>query len=1535
MKKLFLLTIFAGSLSVSFAQNVGVDIAAPQQKLDVAGAIKVGSTTTGSAGSLRWTGTAFQFHDGTQWITLNANTDDQVLDVIQLNGTDLEISVENDGQATHSIDLSSFLDNTDVQQFDQVSINGSNQLLLSISNDGQATHVLDLSGYLDNTDEQQFDVVQLVGTNLQLSLQNDGLATHVVDLSSLAVDTDDQAIDVLSLTGNTMNISLEDDGQATQTLDLSQFMDNTDDQQFDVINITSDELRLSLEADGQATHVLDLSPYKDNTDEQQFDVVQLSGNTLQLSLENDGQATHSIDLSGFADNTDDQTIDVLSLSGNTLNISLEDDGQANQTLDLSQFADNTDDQAITTFSLSGTDLQLQVEDDAGGLQTVDLDPLRRVLVDDDGDTKVEVEATADEDQIRLSTAGGEAMRINNTQQVGIGLSTGIQNKLVVNGSNTDTRATLGLRGGNGQSTFANGAQIAFGYDGDDAFQHFIHTRHNSSGGSTNNAIDFYVTDGTQYNTVTSGSTHVMSLNSGNVGVGTTSPGRKLDILGGGIRVSGLSSANQLIISDADGDLVNLSSLVGTGMGDNLGNHTATGTLNMNNNEIDNINHLDMRAANGYGLRFWSSNDYKISMGNTGEYQYGDVQDYSIKMNMNNDAQGDRGWTWGVNGTTPVASISNGGHMTLNGSLFFDCVNCGSTSDPYPIGGSGWGDMVIQGRVVSANANIHLSPPAGSNVVINDTYRAAGGGTAGSAGLQVESLAGGGNRILMADNNGTLYPTTDVPNNDAGYIWNQFGSAQTADFWINGLANVENAYRLDNTNVIFGSGADVYGNLRVIQNNSTSYQDGMYLNYNSSGGASADLRLYANGTNERIRVKANTGYVGIGTTAPVSMLHVMGRTNIHQSGGGGGQNLFTGIETPGSANGRGQLVVSSSYSDVVIASSQANNSHGSTLTFASYNPSNAADYRKFVVNQGNWGNRMHYLDFGYANTGGRTNPHSNINATDQVLTLDGLNKRVGVRTMDPSSTFDVHGQTTLTRDGATECCSGGDYTLAIAENTSTTGNRATISFHNGGVAEGTMRLAQNYNIAGLPYSNRRIHFFDWQSNNLGLELEGNLFYGNNSSRTQTRDNNTLYGNTDGVLSGFYETSSASAGEGYPTGSSGWWHLIDSRHSNSGNNYAMQIAGSFYDQRLWFRKTNGSGTTGWTELITTGNVGSYGDNLGNHTATTTLNLNNNWMMVKPNVTPNHGDLGIGWHGVDRAYAIYQEAGGWSHPYPDLMIRFHTGIKLSAHGDYGGVRIYANNGESQTAQFNEAGLTMWRDIRLQDYNVWDVNNLTVNTIYAEDANGTGADVVNIIDRLRVDLPTGQDFYVSNDDGRTTLRTQSANHGQIGRLQNYWYSVWAYYHYAVSGYYYFSDLAVKENLRPLSSSSALDKLLQLKAYTYDIKPGTAPYNEENPEKNKNHLGFIAQDLQKLFPEVVGQIDGENLLTVDYGKVTPILVEAMKEQQRQIEALKSGKPVASSVPSAQSHEDEELSELIRKLIETTEKQQLEIESLKSKLGAQ
>lgn len=102
------------------------------------------------------------------------------------------------------------------------------------------------------------------------------------------------------------------------------------------------------------------------------------------------------------------------------------------------------------------------------------------------------------------------------------------NKLTIDGTATDTVPILGLRSGNNNTVTNDGAQIAFGYNGTDDFQHFIQTRHNS-GTTATNAIDFFLCDGTQNNTVTSGSNLVMSLDGGNVGIGTSSPTKRFEV----------------------------------------------------------------------------------------------------------------------------------------------------------------------------------------------------------------------------------------------------------------------------------------------------------------------------------------------------------------------------------------------------------------------------------------------------------------------------------------------------------------------------------------------------------------------------------------------------------------------------------------------------------------------------------------------------------------------------------------------------------------------------------------------------------------------------------------------------------------------------------------------------------------------------------------------------------------------------------------------------------------------------------------------
>ena len=74
-----------------------------------------------------------------------------------------------------------------------------------------------------------------------------------------------------------------------------------------------------------------------------------------------------------------------------------------------------------------------------------------------------------------------------------------------------------------------------------------------------------------------------------------------------------------------------------------------------------------------------------------------------------------------------------------------------------------------------------------------------------------------------------------------------------------------------------------------------------------------------------------------------------------------------------------------------------------------------------------------------------------------------------------------------------------------------------------------------------------------------------------------------------ISGFYQSYESTSGGNAPWTS--WMHLINCQHSNGNNNYALQIAASFYDNNTFkIRVTNGNVDNSWRNIIHSGNIGS---------------------------------------------------------------------------------------------------------------------------------------------------------------------------------------------------------------------------------------------------------------------------------------------------------------------------------------------------------
>jgi len=98
-------------------------------------------------------------------------------------------------------------------------------------------------------------------------------------------------------------------------------------------------------------------------------------------------------------------------------------------------------------------------------------------------------------------------------------------------------------------------------------------------------------------------------------------------------------------------------------------------------------------------------------------------------------------------------------------------------------------------------------------------------------------------------------------------------------------------------------------------------------------------------------------------------------------------------------------------------------------------------------------------------------------------------------------------------------------------------------------------------------------------------------------------------------------------------------------------------------------------------------------------------------------------------------------------------------------------------------------------------------------------------------------------------------------------------------------SDRRLKRDIAP--SERGLGEILRL-------QPVSFAYNEEMYGPGP-HIGFLAQDLQGILPELVEEMEN-GFLRIDYDEVIPILTKAIQEQQAQIEALKGG--AGSGAPS-------------------------------------
>jgi hypothetical protein len=277
---------------------------------------------------------------------------------------------------------------------------------------------------------------------------------------------------------------------------------------------------------------------------------------------------------------------------------------------------------------------------------------------------------------------------------------------------------------------------------------------------------------------------------------------------------------------------------------------------------------------------------------------------------------------------------------------------------------------------------------------------------------------------------------------------------------------------------------------------------------------------------------------------------------------------------------------------------------------------------------------------------------------------------------------------------------------------------------------------------------------------------------------------------------------------------------------------------------------------------------------------------------------------WFGTtaDNAYSIYTTLENVGGNYTKLTFDWHTGIRIGAHPNYGGTRFYNNSVASSGSKIFSVGegdsnVRVYGDIRVPLY--YDLDD---TGYYVNPAGSTN------LKFLQVSGPWGGSPFGSSHE-QLTIRTNYPSlthrntdtggyilvHMALDNTMN-WYggtggvdgSNWNRNFYidmsgnitARGNVTAYSDIRLKTNV--VTIDNALDKVKRLRGVYFDWI-----------ESGEHSLGMIAQEVEEVLPELV-MTNTEckpftkeviNVTkTMDYSKVVSVLVEAIKEQQKQVE---------------------------------------------------
>lgn len=196
-----------------------------------------------------------------------------------------------------------------------------------------------------------------------------------------------------------------------------------------------------------------------------------------------------------------------------------------------------------------------------------------------------------------------------------------------------------------------------------------------------------------------------------------------------------------------------------------------------------------------------------------------------------------------------------------------------------------------------------------------------------------------------------------------------------------------------------------------------------------------------------------------------------------------------------------------------------------------------------------------------------------------------------------------------------------------------------------------------------------------------------------------------------------------------------------------------------------------------------------------------------------------------------------------------------------------------DASTARTN-LGVAIGSDVQAYDAGLADIAGLAVT-----DGNFIVGDGANWVAESGATLRTSAGLGTTDDVQFNSLGVGTAGSATAGEIR------------ATNNItaYYSSDERLKENITNIDN--AVELVRQLNGVRYDWTDAyiEAKGGEDGTFVRKQDIGVIAQEVEKVFPEIVAE-NSEGYLAVRYERIVPVLIEAIKELSDEVARLKGDK---------------------------------------------